>query len=345
MGGSGGWPVHLHFQVFFNRENRNPWTPAPAEVVDPMGGLPADGRPDGWNSLCVPLFKNASPVSCAPSSAGDTLTSSGVTVQIPGGAVRDGQVVSLSPIPPSGDLVSSLRELGRSFYLRLLDLAQVLDLTQVPSLSKAMPADTGRFSQPVQITVDYASASITHLNSSLLALYWQDPSSGTWTKLPGTLHPDSQTISAQVSQAGNYAVQAPLICPADSNEPWDDAPSWKDALTQDTILNRIFDTPSDEDWISLDMTGGSVYILRTENLSAGVDTALTLYGMDQQTVLASDDNGGSGKASLITWLANTSGIYFLRVSQAGGSQSGCGSSYQIRVSGNRQQLFLPAVSR
>ncbi len=85
----------------------------------------------------------------------------------------------------------------------------------------------------------------------------------------------------------------------------------------------------DRDWITFFALAGATYEIETHNLTGGADTVLELYS-DCSTFLASDDDGGLGLASKITWMAVADGPLDVRVHEPGESyQPGYG--YDIRV--------------
>jgi len=109
-------------------------------------------------------------------------------------------------------------------------------------------------------------------------------------------------------------------------------------------IGGAFDISADEDWYQADMSAGRSYALQTSALGANVDTILELYDTDGVTRLASDDNSGGGKASRIEWQAPHDGTYFVRVSPAGGSASGCSATYELSVEAMKQ-AYLPLIIR
>ena len=87
------------------------------------------------------------------------------------------------------------------------------------------------------------------------------------------------------------------------------------------------------DWVVFNACGGKTYVLSTANLGPSADTVLELYGPDCTTLLTSNDKGGGGLASRITWVAPASGLYHARVRQADGS-TGEGRGYDLHLSGD-----------
>ena len=124
-------------------------------------------------------------------------------------------------------------------------------------------------------------------------------------------------------------------------EPNDDYSQAWAAASETAPASGTFDISADEDWYRVDMNAGRSYTLQTSALAANVDTILELYDTDGVTRLASDDNGGGGKASRIDWQSSHDGTYFVRVSMASGSVFGCSATYGLRVEAMKQ-TYLPA---
>jgi len=135
-----------------------------------------------------------------------------------------------------------------------------------------------------------------------------------------------------------------LVCPADTLEPNDNYDGASVAQTDGTLVSNLFDIAQDEDWFKFDALAGTEYAIQTTNLAAGVDTAVEIYDTDGVTLLASDDNGGGGNASSLTWQATQDGVYFARIVQASGSSFGCGATYNFAALAT-YRIYLPLVLR
>jgi hypothetical protein len=333
--------IHLHFQVFFNGSNANPWVPKWNEVVDPFGWTPWNGHADDWKWPSVPLWKNFSPMSCIPSSGAASLTVGGITASIPDGSVPVGQVVTLSPSSFSSTINSILRSIGKSFTLDIFS-----DQQQSNLFSNNNADSTSGFTQPVTVTINYSGTGITHFNLSQSSISWYDSINGEWIPESTTINSLDQIATASVYKEGFYDLQAPLVCLNDVTEPYDDFPSLNNVLPRldsSGTFNRWFDIQKDEDWFGFEVAVGITYTVQTQNLTDGVDTVLTVYQSDGQTVVTSDDNSGGGKASLVAIKAPENTIYFIKVSQAVGSTYGCDSSYQLQITNNLHPVFLPVI--
>jgi len=93
----------------------------------------------------------------------------------------------------------------------------------------------------------------------------------------------------------------------------------------DSTVNEI-ERPGDVDWFKFDAAAGSQNIFET---FAGTltDSVLTLYASDGTTVLATDDDGGTGSMSRIDWTAIDTEFYFLKVEAFESSATG---TYTLR---------------
>lgn len=86
----------------------------------------------------------------------------------------------------------------------------------------------------------------------------------------------------------------------------------------------------DADWYMVDLVEGRAYRfnLTSEDTSADLDPLLTLYTSEGVEV-ASDDDGGSGLNSYLTYTSATGGTFFVSASSFGGAGSG---AYLLRAS-------------
>jgi len=115
-----------------------------------------------------------------------------------------------------------------------------------------------------------------------------------------------------------------------------------------TAAGRV-ETANDSDWFAISLTAGQRYDFRLDG-SGQNDPLLTLYSA-QGAALASDDDGGGGYNALLSYLAPTSGTYYLGAqmssggtgayslsAQAGGGTGG-DSSFTIRVAYSGEARF------
>ena len=72
--------------------------------------------------------------------------------------------------------------------------------------------------------------------------------------------------------------------------------------------------PGDQDFYRFAVKNGTFYQIRTDQLSPGIDTVLTIYNQNGQAIAENDDFGGAGQfQSQVNVQADTTGIYFARV--------------------------------
>ena len=94
----------------------------------------------------------------------------------------------------------------------------------------------------------------------------------------------------------------------------------------DTVLGNI-EKSGDTDWFSFNGLGGSDYVIETV-LGTLADSQITLYAADGTTVIATNDNGGQGAASRLTFSPVSNATYFVKVDTPVGVEIG---SYQLSV--------------
>jgi hypothetical protein len=176
-----------------------------------------------------------------------------------------------------------------------------------------------------------------------MKIYLWDEVASAWSALPTTIDTNLKTATAQTTAPGNFDLQAPLLCPADTLEVDDNYYAATNVIDRARVTH-LFDIAQDEDWLKLNVVAGSKYQIWTSNLAAGMDTVLQVYDIDGVTLLASDDNSGGGKASRLIWQAPQTGTYFVRVSQAPGRAFGCNAAYQLSVTQGFDSFF-PMIKR
>jgi hypothetical protein len=89
-----------------------------------------------------------------------------------------------------------------------------------------------------------------------------------------------------------------------------------------------------EDWINFNACTGRTYTIETSSLGLNTDTVLELYDTDCASLLASDNDGGTGFASLIAgWVAPADGTYHIKVLQFDGT-FGDDREYDVTLTGD-----------
>jgi hypothetical protein len=121
-------------------------------------------------------------------------------------------------------------------------------------------------------------------------------------------------------------------CTDDAYEPDDDCIASEAVIHDGETFSLNFCNDA-EDWISFNACAGRSYTIDTSNLGPLADTVLELYGTDCTTLLDSDDNGGSGNASLINWTAPAPGTYHVKVIQFDAT-TGKDRGYDVTLTGD-----------
>ncbi|MFN8474916.1 MAG: pre-peptidase C-terminal domain-containing protein [Anaerolineae bacterium] len=132
------------------------------------------------------------------------------------------------------------------------------------------------------------------------------------------------------------------LCAADSFES-DDSPVAA-SLAMPTGADQAHTScpAGDQDWVRFPTTQGQRYVIETFELGADADTVLCLFGPDNTTQIACDDDGGGGLASRLRWTAPTTGVYYLRVKHNDPGVSGPTTSYHLAISeGEPLDAFEP----
>ncbi len=79
-----------------------------------------------------------------------------------------------------------------------------------------------------------------------------------------------------------------------------------------STTNGVLEAPGDDDWFYFEASAGAQVTLETQ-LGSLADTVLRLYGPDGVTLVAIDDDGGPGFASLINYTVPAAGFYYASV--------------------------------
>lgn len=355
-GNSGG--THLHFGLYYDKNGNRDWERD--EVVDPYGWwlFPDETDHEPWFEQVaeggVPfpdqleylyLWKYEINSGISFDELGGTLSSASgnVTVDSPPGAVSTPIMLELWDAPPASEPSASLRSIGLPFWIRVSDLLA----QQNSSGSSIVTATDGYvFSTPITISVAYSETNLVHLDEDRLVLYHWNEESAAWIALPSLVDQTQKQVIAHTTKVGSFDLQAPLRCPADTQEYDDDHYTASSIFVEDAPTTHLFDSPEDTDWFKWEATSWKTYLIQTSDLAPGVDTVLELYSLDGLTLLSSDDSSGE-RASKLIWQAPRGGTYFFRVAQASGSTFGCDAKYTVNISTTQGaaggNLFLPFV--
>ncbi len=142
------------------------------------------------------------------------------------------------------------------------------------------------------------------------------------------------TVSDQLGCSSQSSYTASGSCTATKDIYEEDDSCFSSSTTIHDGESQSHDFLDDyDDWLSFNACSGRSYTIETSALGTLCDTVLELYGSDCSTLITSDDNSGTGSASLINWTASANGIYHIRVKQAD-STTGSDRSYNITLTGN-----------
>ncbi len=343
IGQTGSSPgEHLHFMLLFDANGDGTWDRY-QEMVDPYGWDPLDDDGDRWSVPSVYLWEHPLYAFTYIDAEGGICfgPNEGKSASLPPGATGSNLLCGLGETPVPAQPGDSPLRIVSSFYLRSW-------MPLFPSASGDLAMEAAAQAGPYTLNIAYAPEAVSHLDTSSLRIYYWDRGGEIWTSLPTSLH-SGPRARADTELSGDFTLQAPLVCPADTAEPYNDAPALALAYPQTTlpqVAHHLFDIAGDEDWTAFTAKAGRTYSIRTQALASGVDTVLQVYAADGVTELGKDDNGGGGKASHLIWTAPESGVYHVRVSQAAGSAYGCNSGYDLRIAEpGGEQLFLPLLAR
>lgn len=320
--------THLHFGVYYDGNRDGRWTRD--EVVDPYGWA-GDGD-DPWQSFSHYLWKyplSARALVGGPAEQPEpqalpegwriTSPSGLVTVTIPADALDSAVVLELGDMPPAAAPRVGWRSTGHSF-----------SLVEAGGRDQAA-ASPLEFARPVTVTMRGRLDELPHLDAGQLSLRRWDQTSNAWHTLPSEMDADGGRITVQTSQLGRFDLHAPLLCPADVQEPDDHYGAAQAILADGGRIVRLFDIKRDVDWFVFEARAGRLYRAEIRGLAAGVDPLLKLYDSDTVAPLgAAVPSGGPGVRRLL-WRAPMDGTYLLQASQAAGSAHGCEAGYELTV--------------
>jgi YVTN family beta-propeller protein len=136
----------------------------------------------------------------------------------------------------------------------------------------------------------------------------------------------------------------------DDYEP-DDSRAEATIVTPPNTTRHNFHDDGDVDWVGFWGTAGITYTIETLNLTTNptttVDTELDLYSWDGSTMtwLATHDDRDwpSDLSSIITWVVTTDGWYYVAAGRFTGSDYGCDTYYDLRISGPPAYVYLPII--
>ena len=211
----------------------------------------------------------------------------------------------------------------------------------VPSMTAGdleNPGDVDFFSFSAIAGAEYNFATtLNSLGNSTLALYdtdgtsqlaFDDDSGPGLASLINWTAPAKGTYYLEVGESGNndtgtYSLDVDFV-----DDHGNDSGSATPVLVP-SLTDGIIEVNGDADYFSFTAVAGIPYKFETfaDTLS---DTTLTLYDTDGTSQLDFDDDGGTGLASLINWVAPAGGTYFVAV-RGFGTETG---SYDLEITNN-----------
>jgi murein DD-endopeptidase MepM/ murein hydrolase activator NlpD len=308
--------THLHLALYFDANRDGRWTRD--EVVDPYGWLRAGQDP--WQGQSRYLWKypiwTRRQVEPGAPAADRTLSSpSGlVTVTVPSGALASPAVLELWDVPPGAEPGAEWRSMGYSFLLTGQQQGSALTL-----------------SEPLTLTLAANLRNLPHVDVAKLALRRWDEGRKAWTALPTKANSARTQVTALSTDLGRFDLHAPLLCPADIQEPDDHHGAAQAILPNGIPVVRLFDIRQDVDWFLFEAQAGRVYRLEVRGLAPGVQPTLELYDSGTVTPLAPAVEAQGTATATAVWRAPLAGTYLLRAAPAAGSAAGCSAAYELRV--------------
>jgi subtilisin-like proprotein convertase family protein len=123
--------------------------------------------------------------------------------------------------------------------------------------------------------------------------------------------PANGTYFLEVSDAGSGVGTYNVLITLDDHGSSPPVATVLNIVTMPTAAGNI-NVPGDADWFKFTAEAGRTYRIDGQ-LMGLVDPVLDLIHPDGETIIESDDDGGSGLSSLIFWTAPSSGDYYVRV--------------------------------
>ncbi len=126
---------------------------------------------------------------------------------------------------------------------------------------------------------------------------------------------------------------------ADAYEP-DDSRDQASEIEVGSSQSHNLHVTGDDDWISLQATAETNYVIETFNLGDRIDTIISLYDADDQELASDDDGGGEHLASRLTWTAASDGVLYVMIKDLGNDEAGPGTEYRISVREEGSALLI-----
>jgi len=142
---------------------------------------------------------------------------------------------------------------------------------------------------------------------------------------------DSVGVISETDKTNNITNLSACLSAANDSYEGDNAINSAREIKLDEVQTHNFTQISDQDWLKFTAQADKSYLIQTLNLDTAADTTITLYDLDQTTVITSNDDYSGTLASAITWTAPKSGVYYIKVTNWNPNVKDCGTSYDVTV--------------
>jgi|ERR1035437_3288288 hypothetical protein len=130
------------------------------------------------------------------------------------------------------------------------------------------------------------------------------------------------------------ATATPVGAAGDAYEDDDTYLNAKTITVNGAVQHHTFHDYCDQDYIKFSAVAGTSYTIQTLNLNvaAHVDTVITLYSTDGTTYISeNDDYNSPNLESKLTWIAPSTGVYYVLVKNYTCGGYGANFTYDIEV--------------
>ncbi len=100
---------------------------------------------------------------------------------------------------------------------------------------------------------------------------------------------------------------------------------------------------NDQDWLKFPVTKGRMYLIRSVPVNGNAPTELELFASDATTLIASSKASGYEEETTLAWIADRTGMVYLRIRHIDGRATGNSVFYWIQV--QEPYLFVPLVNK
>ncbi|PDW00364.1 pre-peptidase C-terminal domain-containing protein [Candidatus Chloroploca asiatica] len=152
----------------------------------------------------------------------------------------------------------------------------------------------------------------------------------------GHVYLKAAQVEPEVAGSGTeYTLRAERLsvsgCTPDSFEDDDTLEQAGSIAADGTTQTRNFCPEGDVDWVSFTANAGTTYTIETLNLGEAADTVMCLHTSTGEQI-ACDDDGGTGKASRLSFEPPVNGSYLLQIKDFSPTVAGDLTSYDLKVS-------------